>query len=435
MIKASETAAPSLTWLLAVFIGPLLLNLIAFQLPLDVVLINYGIAAMFLITSMLHARQSEHIVLRFFFWICVLFMIIGFLNLVREGYGLLSFLARHYGIPVALGIVAYCSRMSAENRRSISIKFTAGIGIFFLFQLGFSVYESLQSSDFLVNSYDWNTANKSLEYYSALELKERLQIDFFFNQLNVPFQMTFSGMLGQHNHWGTQLPFYFLLFGYTYFSTDRKHKYLLVLMGLVGVASLLNTSRFGMISILINGISFFFILSAFPRWVKQFIALFAVGVLLYYLDVIIENITIYIALTDTFSSRVDTWEVLGNIMFDRSFISSLFGSPFSELQYISQKLEWEDYENLGFTLIFERGVPYAMLFVAFVSTIVVKARSLRQPERMMIWLLVVNMILVSLWSNVLFRFTSFGFVALMLCLAFLPGRNDMVPVADATDRV
>ncbi len=409
----------SVVWLVAVFFTPLILNFVAFQLPVDVALFNYVVAAIFILSSLGKPQQTDNSVIRFFVWICLLYLILGFINMVREGYGLLSFLARHYSIPVALGVVAFFLRTNPAQRKTIGLKFAYAMSVLFFLQLVFSIYESLLFSDYLVNSYDWNTANKTLEYFSALQLTDRLQIDFFFSQLNIPFQMTFSGMLGQHNHWGTQLPFYFLLFGYTYFATGKKYGYLLVLMVLVAIASLLNTSRFGMISIMVNGIFFFFILSAYSKNIKRLVGFFALAVLLYYLDVIIENITLYIALTDTFSARVDTWEVLGSIVFDRNVFSTLFGSPFKELQAISQMLDWEDYENLGFTLMFERGIPYAILFFIFLGMILKKSGGLSQPEKLLAWLLVTNMILVSLWSNVLFRFTSFGLVAVMLCIAFL----------------
>ncbi|MDP1678354.1 MAG: hypothetical protein Q8L88_15965 [Bacteroidota bacterium] len=418
--RALPSYHTSIVLLVAVFFTPLLLNIVAFQLPFDVVLLNYLFATIFILSSIRIPRQTDNTVIRFFVWICLIYIFMGFINLVRDGYGLLSFLGRHYSIPVALGIIAFFLRTNPTQRKAIELKFVYAMSVLFLVQLVFSIYESFYFSDFIVNSYDWNTANKTLEYFPALELSDRLQIDFFFNQLNIPFQMTFSGMLGQHNHWGTQLPFYFLLFGYTYFATERKNKYFLVLMGFVAVSSLLNTSRFGMIAIFVTGVFFFFILSTYSKNFKRFVGISVLAVLFFYINVIIENIIIYMALTDTFSTRIDTWDILGSIAFDRTILSTLFGSPFKELRLISQKLDWVDYENLGFTLIFERGLPYALLFVSFLGVILKNAGKLKQPEKLMVWLLVTNMILVSLWSNVLFRFTSFGLVAVMLCIAFLP---------------
>lgn len=418
--RAVSSYHTSIVLLVAVFFTPLLLNIVAFQLPFDVVLLNYLFATIFILSSVRIPRQTDNTVIRFFVWICLIYIFLGFINLVRDGYGLLSFLGRHYSIPVAVGITAFFLRTNPTQRKAIGLKFVHAMSVLFLVQLVFSIYESLYFSNFLVNSYDWNTANKTLEYFPALELSDRLQIDFFFNQLNIPFQMTFSGMLGQHNHWGTQLPFYFLLFGYTYFATERKYKYFLILMGFITISSLLNTSRFGMIAIFVNAVFFFFILSTYSKNFKRFVGIVALLVLFYYLNVLIENIIIYIALTDTFSSRLDTWDVLGSIAFDRTLLSTLIGSPFKELQLISQKLDWVDYENLGFTLIFERGLPYAILFVGFLGLILKKAGNLNQPEKLMAWLLVTNIVIVSLWSNVLFRFTSFGLVAVLLCIAFLP---------------
>jgi hypothetical protein len=416
----TSSSQGSLFWLAAVFLAPLLLNLIAYQLPVDVVPYNYLFAGGLILSTYSYNRINDNSVIRFFKLICYVFLIIGFINFFREGAGILMFLAKHYGVIVALGIVFYFERTKSEQVLDIGRRWGNIAIIMFFIQFIYSIYESSVATDFLVNSYDWNTTKFMQDYFPAADLVDRLQINYFFEKLNVPFHITFSGLLGQHNHWGTQLPFYFLLFGYLYFSIPGNAKKYLVCMFLVLIASVFNTSRFCIISIVVSFLVFFFVCSRFSSRTKKIVGILGIAALAISAQQIFETINTYIDATDTFTPRVNTWTVLLDFLFTRGTFSTLFGSTYAQIAVISQKLDWKDYENLGFTFSFERGMPFFFLFLVFLGFIIYRAQLLAPLQKTFARLLVINIILVSLWCNVLMRYSSFGLVAILLCLIFLP---------------
>jgi len=406
-------------FIITVFIAPLCLNMVALKLPIDVVLLNYIFVLMLILTNIFHSRLRNNKVINFFKLVCLLYILIGIINVIRNGEGYMTFLARQYGIFVAIGIVGLFERIPQNKLSKFINMFGNFASIMFLFQLLFSVYESLVAKNFLVDSYDWNTT-KAIFFQAASSLSNRLQINYFFSNLNIPFNITFNGILGQHNHWGTQLPFYFLLFGYLYYLSDKRKKRFLFLMLLVSISSVLNTSRFAIFAIFLTGIVFFLIFSSFSSWLKTIIFFTILFLILIFINDIFYTINTYISKTDTFSDRIEVWAVLENFIFVRGIISLLLGSTFYSIHLMRQYLIWADFENLGFTLIFYSGIPFTILFISFLGNILHNVKLLEKKEKVLGWLLVFNIIMVSIWSDVIFRYSSFGLVAVILCGVFLP---------------
>ena len=401
---------------------PLFTNALYLFVPVEVVILNYLNVLVFFGIVLGTARKESAtprqrwltMLIRF----SALFVGVGVLNHFIRGSGSLYFLARHYGFFISTGLLLYLSWMEEESLPPLYDKLVRLIGIIFLSQLLLSVVESLASKSVILESYDWNTTSIGRSDVIAAELSDRLQIGMIFENFRIPFKIPFSGMLGQHNHWGTQLPLYNLLFLLQALARPKERKFFIVLCCCVGFAILFNTSRFGILAVMITSIIVLLRYVQMPKGVKYALVLLPVGLVIYYLDDIIDALTLYFSLTDTFTLRWENWSTLWPYVWNRTPFSVLFGSPDQEIALIRAQLDWPDFESLFFQVVFEQGMVVLICFLGLLVYLWVKSGKNASLERLFTRLLVVNVILVSLWSNTLFRYSNYVFVALLVFRLF-----------------
>lgn len=436
-IRASSTSPETLqkhAWTLggALFL-PLVLNALARILPFDVALGAALATGTVVAVAMRNDVRVPTSAERWLVAFGICFLIVGTVNYVREGRAFMVFLARHSGVFLALAITIYATHLDRDVRREVLRRVIRGMAFIFLMQCAFSVFESLSGEEYLVQSFDWNSSGSSFEQEASI-LEDRLQIGLISSQLTIPFKMTFTGMLGQHNHWGTQLPFYNLAFLWLLFQRPPPPWWVRVLPALTLVAAVLNTSRFAMLSILLTDIVFFATQAGVRRWIKRLIFGIPLGLILINAGDLIELGETYIDMTNTFQGRMDTWGGAWPMVLTRGPVDLLIGSPASTITAIQRQFDWEDFENLALSMLMEKGIISFMIFLIMLVKIWRATGDTDPLSRTTLRMMVVCMILVSLWSNVLLRATSFGVVALLLCGTVLPktqsGTSDPDPPVD-----
>ncbi len=396
---------------------PFILYAVLLVAQFEVIYFNY-LNVLFFLAVIAVAKSSRHRPLpdRFFRW-CIAFNIafvaVGFMNLLIGGVAFLNYFAKHYGVFLSTALIFYFATFRDTENIEIFNRLSLIIGGVFIIQLAYSFYESVFSDVYIVNSFDWNGTFSDFDYEGGL-LNDRLQIEYFFQYLDLPIRLVFTGLLGQHNHWGTQLPFYNLIFIYQYYySTTGRLRYL-GLLGLVLLAAILNTSRFGILAIIITDIVFFYYFTTINKRIKAlFYFSFGVLLLIFAMD-IYESISTYVSLTNTFSTRQDTWSYLWPVIWDRSIFEILFGSTLTDIVSFTASLDTPDFENLSYTFLFEKGLLIHIFFVLLMIRLWNKDRSAARLNRITNRLIVVNIILVSLWSNVFFRYSSVVFATLLM---------------------
>jgi hypothetical protein len=115
----------------------------------------------------------------------------------------------------------------------------------------------------------------------------------------------------------------------------------------------------------------------------------------------------------------------------RGPVDLLIGSPTSTITAIQRQFDWEDFENLALSMLMEKGLITFVVFMIMVIVIWRATKVLDPLSRTTLRMMVLCMVLVSLWSNVLLRATSFGVVALLLCGLILPEVPFVPPVLDS----
>jgi hypothetical protein len=414
MVSPRSTTVRHAAFAATVLYLPLGMNFLSRLIPIDVVLVNAVPVLAMLLVALSRSHRLEDRSMLYLVRFCLLFLLIGLLNFFREGRGFFAFIAKQSGVFLALALAMYFATFDPVERQAVLRKLVPVMVIGFAIQLALSVYESIVLGDFLVQSYDWNTSGA--EFGSEMpNIEDRLQTGLIFSGLQLPFNTPFSGMLGQHNHWGTQLPFYNLVFVYAFLDRLVSRWWTAPAVILAPIAAIFNTSRFGVMSILIVDVAFFALAAKVPRWVKGTILAIPVLLLLVNIEAIIDLGTTYVNMTDTFGGRVETWSTAWPQVITRGVFDFVFGSTNSIIADIQRQLDWADFENLALSLMMEKGVLVMGAFLAMLVVLWNSAHASTAAERVALRLLVVCMIVVSLWSNVLFRATSFGIVAVLMC--------------------
>lgn len=348
---------------------------------------------------------------------------------VRVTLGIVPFrdsLAIHIGLILAGVIILYLSTFPQKARVAIINNFVNLIAAGFVLQLLLSIYESMRG-EIIGVGVDWLVAGQSVadviaagDLYRVDILHERFignavhpsLSQLLFSGLTIPF----SGLLGQHNYWGTQLPFLNLLFAMWYMET--KNRYLLILLVLVLFSIVMNTSRFGLGAILLT--DFILIRTSYPRYrylMNLFMALL-VGLAFLYLfgkhdidEIEFQNVS-------TFLFRLVIWASLFIVISNFSLADFLFGiDPVQLKNTVTYSLE-----SQFFYLIFNWGV-FGVFFVAIlIYSLMQLYKRLHHLHRVMLLLVGVNAVFVSVLANQIFEYTTITIV--MLILSYLTWCSD-----------
>jgi hypothetical protein len=402
-----------------VLFSPLVVNAAWRYLPGDVVVWNALAATALLASAFMKPVSWDSRLTRWLAAFVVCFLVVGLINFGREGRGLMVFIGRHSGAFMALALAAYISGLNESQRRGVLERIVPAMAIVFVFQLAYSMFESLAGEEYIIQSFDWNSSGSSYEFDAPL-LDDRLQIGLISSHLTIPFKMTFTGMLGQHNHWGTQLPFFNLTFMWYLFHRRERPWWLSVLPVLTFLAAVLNTSRFGIISILVTDIVFVLLHAKLRRGIKGMLIGIPIVLLLVNAREVIELGTTYVDMTNTFEGRLDTWGSAWPQVLTRGVFDFVMGSTASTIAGIQRQFEWADFENLALSMLMEKGAVTFVVFLVMTAMTWMAGAGNDPVSRTTFRLLVVCMVLVSIWSNVLLRSTSFGVVAVLMCCLARP---------------
>lgn len=364
----------------------------------------------------------------------IVFLLLTYLNFVVRGQGRLNALSRTYGINLAVLVIYYFKYETKDNIYSLFDKLFFLISVVFIIQFFVSTVESVGgiSYGYISNSYDWNSSSDSKSMvdqktFGLADIKDRLQTGYFFKALKIPFSMVYSGMLGQHNHWGTQLPFYNLIFLFQFYK-QKKKKYYFILLILVFLAAIFNTSRFAIIAITITTSFFIYKYLKIPRIMKKSLIGLIIIIIAFLFGIILDNLLFYISMTDTFTGRLEVWNFLWPAIWDRGILAILIGSTQKEIFEITKLLMLPDFENLAYEIVFKNGLIGFFFFLFVLSKIWAVANNYSSVTKHFFRFLVINVILVSLWSNVFFRYSSYVFFTIILVRLSYEGlnRNDIM---------
>lgn len=358
--------------------------------------------------------------LLFVFSLCVIGLVRIFLGFVpfRDSLGI------HIGLILSGVIILYLSTFSQNSRIVIFDKLVNLLAIGFVVQLLLSIYESMRG-EIIGVGIDWLVSGFSVADVIAMGGLYRVDIlherfignaiypslsQLLFSGLTVPF----SGMLGQHNYWGTQLPFLNLLFAIRYLET--KDRTFLILLVLVLFSIVMNTSRFGLGAILLTDI--ILIRMSYPRYrlkINFFMALFMGLVFFYLLGKYDDDEMQY--QTSTLFFRLDIWANLINLISNFSFVDYLFGINPEQLKAaVTFSLE-----NQFFYLIFYWGVFGILFIVLLIYSMRPIYMRLPHLYKVMLLLVGVNAVFVSALANQLFEYSTITLV--MLLLSYLIWRS------------
>jgi hypothetical protein len=341
----------------------------------------------------------------FFVTFNILYIAVIVLKLFAVDFNVRGFFSATQGHLISLFMLLYFLKQSKEDIVAVVHRVFKFVGVVFLVQLCLSVYESY--------------VGHFLQYFLAGDapsgtLDERILLSVISS--NIPLlsdlKMPFSGMLGQHNFWGTQLPFYNLIFLYLYLQSKQR-KYM-VLLALTFVASIFNTSRFGISAILLTDV---ITLLRFMRARTRVLIIGSLFILIAAnLGTLITAWNGYFERADTLTNRVVDYEMYWRYFGDQNPLEMLIGVGATRLGTLSERITggYGSFESEFFAQLFRSGLIGLVVIGAFLVAVAKKRRQGKPVEGSFGALIVLNVIMVSTVSNLVFTFFVFPFVTLII---------------------
>jgi hypothetical protein len=341
----------------------------------------------------------------FFHLTLLLLAVITFLEFINRT-ELIIIIRESLPFILGLGIILFLASNKDEERIRVLERTFYFIGLFFLIQFILSAYESLLNIYF-VKEFNWALHDMYSSSVGRRFILNIFNIDTSF--LDV-FYHPFSGILGQHNYWAYQLPFYNLIFLIMYHNTKGRYYFFLLVM--VFLAILLNTTRAGIIAIAITDLFYILFLRKKNGSKNYTVILLAIIIAAYYFTNISLNILGYFQKTDTITIRVDWYSVFLKHIFsgDFPFISG-YGN--SGLVSVMHKLRAYNFESAFFQIFYTHGLIAFSIFMALLIGIVLQGRNFSQLNKYFSYLLVFNIIGVSLTIGGILNYFTFQFVTII----------------------
>ena len=307
------------------------------------------------------------------------------------------------GYISSITIILFLSNYAKRHISIILHNLSYVIGIMFIIQLGLSAYESINNIYLIESDGIWLS-----EYVDEAKYVKRSILPMMGVDISM-FHFPFTGMLSQWNHWGTQLPFYNLFFLYMIW---KGKKFFLPLIFLVIIASVMNTTRVGLASILIT--DYLFYSRIFRRRNKLIPAMWLIifFVSLFLGEVIYKNISEYLSSTDTLTSRILAYPVFLSYALD-NFSSTLIGFGYREAGKLNI-IFGQGFESQIFSTLFYSGLLGLYLVTVFFTRVWIHGNRLPSSKRRFFnKLIILNMLGVSLTLNMVFTIHTFPFVTLI----------------------
>ncbi|NQV18414.1 MAG: hypothetical protein HQ534_07725 [Armatimonadetes bacterium] len=341
----------------------------------------------------------------------IFFIILQTFQLFYKGGGLRELLRYSTVCFISITIILLLSSYKPEYTIKFLDKIFYFIGVIFIIQFVLSGYESINNI-YLDKVHNWALPTD----YASISNRWLLQvigIEFDFLQYIIH---PFSGLLGQHNHWGAQLPFYNLIFLIMYYKT--KSKYFLFLLVLVFIAVLLNTTRAAIFTIMATDI-FYIIIFAKKKTRLYHLTISAfIAILLFYIVDIIQNFSIYFSKSNTLEGRASYYPIFIEYIFSNKF-PIFWGHGLREMGTIGYKLQslggasGGSLESGFFPLVFFNGYIGLFLYLIFLVRIVIQGKKFSRIHRYFSFLIVMNIIGISLTIGGVLTNYAFQFVTLI----------------------
>lgn len=316
------------------------------------------------------------------------------------------------GNILSIALISYFSRFDREEVIVLLERTFGVIAAVFLVQLSVSAYESYQGS-YLEGGALWDEASGPNIGIEAEELETRIIFRLFTSELGFLSQFTlpFSGLLGQHNYWGTQLPFYNLIFLYL-FHVRRKRRWI-ILAALSLLAAILNTSRFGIIAILVSDVVLF-LWETRGRW--KFLKLVTVLVLAVPLwkmaTAAVHSIDDYSQVFNTLLYRFELYQRSWAYFESRDILNIVFGVGAESIADIARR-GIGSFESEFMSKMVLTGIVGLTLFLVFLFRMGFQSARMTNYPQVMGYLITFNIITVSLISNLVFVYSVVGVVTLL----------------------
>ena len=366
-----------------------------------------------LLTMMLLILSAKFKINRYFvkrikpiFQFCVFFLFLDLLQLIYKGVDIRRIIDYQtiYLIPITLVLF-----LSHYKNNSI-IKFLENVfylvGVMFLLQFILSAYESINNI-YLDPIHNWALNHITSHSIRSKWLLQVIGIDF---SLLDRFIHPFSGLLGQSNFWAVQLPFYNLIFLYMHYKTRRK--YFMLLVVLVFSAILLNTTRSAIFIILVTDIFYMLFIGESKRF--NYVTIGGVVILLFiYIGDIVYNFIIYFEQSDSLTGRLATYNTLSQFSM-LSEIPLIWGYSVPQILNIEYVyLGGMGFESYFFDVLFYNGIFGFLLFIYLLMKILKQGRKFSTINKYFSFLIVMNIIGISLTINGPVTDYAFSFVTIL----------------------
>lgn len=344
------------------------------------------------------------------------------IHIFDESYTLTDFFSICSGIILSLLIILYFSTFSDRNKIELFNYLSFLVAVAFVLQFLFSIYES-RSGEVIGTVYQGLNEELGHGYATGSAMQQRL----VFRLLGVDFaqlfslQLPFTGLLGQHNYWGTQLPFYNLIF-WIQFLHNGNRRYIPLLV-LTFLAAILNTSRFGILSITVTGMIFLTRYTVMKRHAPLLWSFLGLGIVYtVYSDIFLASIADYFTETDTIYGRMVNYGIFLDYIPNMDIYHLVFGNGTAGISKILMEAIGEDasFESQIFSTFFMSGVLGLSVIVGFLVETIRKSKQLDKTRILLASLLVFNFIGVSIISNLVFYYAIIAIVSIIYVYIFTP---------------
>lgn len=241
------------------------------------------------------------------------------------------------------------------------------------------------------------------------------------------FSLAFTGLMGQHNRYGSMLIYLNLIFLIQLLRT--RSPYYLGMVGFTALLAIGNTTKTSIAAIALSNIVLLPAIYSNVRWLRVSLvtAVVLVGGIAYG-----QKLTEAVYATGgegSMLSRIDYWIYLKDqwlrLLPDMP-VGILFGLPFGTLTQLSvgyNELLNKSFENEFVAMLFRDGVVGAFAYVALIVGLLVSQRKLSGQSRLAALALVACVLLSSLLMDFQLRYHNVVFICLSLYAIFelLPG--------------
>lgn len=393
--------------------------------------ITYVTLILFFMCYLLIGKKSNNNQGAFVLYLlCLSFVLINFIHLLMGAGGELQvFLYNSHSFVASILILLMVAQFN-DSKQVYIFKILFGcISVIFLIQLALSAYESFIGEYFGAGA----EALSDLTFYDADPLEARFIANTLYSNMSSmlgldAFNFSFTMMLGQHNAGGSQLVFYNLVFLFAYYS-NKKIQYA-ILAGLVIVAVLLNTTRYALASIVITDLIFYiFIIKrrVFRQGEVRNLVVLSVLIVSVALVLMLSNQDLTNAISfseernlDTLNGRLDIYDSVWQHLLEQDIAHMFLGNFGKEFTAVTISVLGvsRNFESLLIHVYYAYGFVGLIVLLYCLRLLVRQCNYLIEPYSYFLYLIVFNVIAISVISGLLFSYGIFTIVTI-LCLFVL----------------